>query len=93
MRAWWCCFAVVLLLYLACMASNFLTCRPLSKYWSASKSSQTFTETFPLTPPAGCSDPEDIPEDIVRADASIKFAISADVIADVIIMLLPLKLL
>ncbi|KAF3040956.1 hypothetical protein E8E12_008667 [Didymella heteroderae] len=38
---------------------------------------------------AGCSDPEDL----VRADASIKFATSADVIADAVIMILPLNLL
>ena len=37
MRAWWVCFVLVLLLYLASIASNFLTCRPLSKYWSASE--------------------------------------------------------
>ncbi|GKT47368.1 uncharacterized protein ColSpa_07549 [Colletotrichum spaethianum] len=34
-RAWWVCFVAVLLLYLACMFSNFLTCMPLTKYWSA----------------------------------------------------------
>ncbi|KAI4667611.1 uncharacterized protein J4E88_010275 [Alternaria novae-zelandiae] len=73
MRAWWASFVLVLLLYLACIASNFLTCQPLSKYWSAT----------------GCSDPEDL----IRADASIKFATSADVIADALIMLLPLNLL
>lgn len=38
---------------------------------------------------AGCSDPEDL----VRADASIKFATSADVVADAVIMILPLNLL
>ncbi|KZM18437.1 hypothetical protein ST47_g10396 [Ascochyta rabiei] len=37
----------------------------------------------------GCSDPEDL----VRADTSIKFATSADVVADAIIMILPLNLL
>ncbi|KAJ4362768.1 hypothetical protein N0V95_001259 [Ascochyta clinopodiicola] len=37
----------------------------------------------------GCSDPEDL----VRPDASIKFATSADVVADAIIMILPLNLL
>jgi len=42
-----------------------------------------------LTHTAGCSDPEDL----IRADASIKFATSADVIADALIMLLPLNLL
>ncbi|KAB2098871.1 hypothetical protein AG0111_0g12886 [Alternaria gaisen] len=73
MRAWWLCFILVLLLYLASIASNFLTCRPLSRYWSAT----------------GCSDPEDL----IRADASIKFATSADVVADALIMLLPLNLL
>ncbi|UPX10669.1 uncharacterized protein EKO05_0001312 [Ascochyta rabiei] len=72
-KAWWACFTMVLLLYLACMLSNFLTCRPLPKYWSAT----------------GCSDPEDL----VRADTSIKFATSADVVADAIIMILPLNLL
>jgi hypothetical protein len=36
MRAWWACFVMVLLLYLASIASNFLTCRPLAKYWSVS---------------------------------------------------------
>ncbi|KAF3803278.1 hypothetical protein GCG54_00013386 [Colletotrichum gloeosporioides] len=72
-RAWWVCFTVVLLLYLACMLSNFLTCTPLEKYWSTT----------------GCS----APEDLVRADASIKFATSADVAADIFIMILPLNLL
>ncbi|KAL0944551.1 uncharacterized protein CTRU02_202438 [Colletotrichum truncatum] len=72
-RAWWACFTVVLLLYLACMLSNFLTCTPLTKYWS----------------PTGCS----APEDLVRADASIKFATSADVVSDLLIMILPLNLL
>lgn len=38
---------------------------------------------------AGCS----APEDLIRADASIKFATSADVIADAVIMILPLNLL
>ncbi|CAN9178016.1 unnamed protein product [Alternaria alternata] len=33
------------------------------------------------------------PEDLIRADASIKFATSADVVADALIMLLPLNLL
>ncbi|KAK7447807.1 hypothetical protein Landi51_06611 [Colletotrichum acutatum] len=74
-RAWWMCFGAVLVLYLACMLSNFLTCTPLTKYWSAK--------------PAGCS----APEDLVRADASIKFATSADVAADILIMILPLNLL
>jgi hypothetical protein len=37
-RAWWACFTVVLLLYLASMLSNFLTCTPLTKYWSPSLS-------------------------------------------------------
>ncbi|KAH6861191.1 hypothetical protein BKA58DRAFT_48332 [Alternaria rosae] len=73
MRAWWATFVLVLLLYLACIASNFLTCRPLTKYWSST----------------GCSDPEDL----IRADGSIKFATSADVVADALIMLLPLNLL
>ncbi|KAK6220273.1 hypothetical protein QIS74_05775 [Colletotrichum tabaci] len=77
-RAWWACFAVVLLLYLACIFSNFLTCTPLTKYWSATGDD-----------PAGCS----APEDLVRADASIKFATGADVAADVLIMMLPLNLL
>ncbi|KAF2736873.1 hypothetical protein EJ04DRAFT_144237 [Polyplosphaeria fusca] len=72
-RAWWASFVVVTLLYLACMLSNFLTCAPLKKYWSAT----------------GCSDPEDLR----RSDASIKFATSADVVADLIIMILPLNLL
>ncbi|GJC79012.1 hypothetical protein ColLi_01850 [Colletotrichum liriopes] len=34
-HAWWACFVAVTLLYLACMFSNFLTCTPLTKYWSA----------------------------------------------------------
>ncbi|KAF1347288.1 hypothetical protein EJ07DRAFT_91138, partial [Lizonia empirigonia] len=72
-KAWWACFIMVLLLYLACILSNFLTCRPVTRYWSS----------------AGCSSPEDIR----RADASIKFATIADVVADVIIMVLPLNLL
>ncbi|WYZ45127.1 hypothetical protein EsH8_VIII_000443 [Colletotrichum jinshuiense] len=72
-RAWWVCFGAVLLLYLACMLSNFLTCTPLTRYWSAT----------------GCS----APEDLVRADASIKFATGADVAADLLIMMLPLNLL
>ncbi|OHW91983.1 hypothetical protein CSPAE12_09441 [Colletotrichum incanum] len=72
-RAWWVFFVAVMLLYLACMFSNFLTCTPLTKYWSAT----------------GCS----APEDLVRADASIKFATGADIAADVLIMILPLNLL
>ncbi|OCL02113.1 hypothetical protein AOQ84DRAFT_401401 [Glonium stellatum] len=43
MRIWWAVFMTVLLLYLACMISNFTTCVPLKKYWSAT----------------GCSAPED----------------------------------
>ncbi|GKT78221.1 CFEM domain-containing protein [Colletotrichum tofieldiae] len=66
-HAWWACFVAVMLLYLACMFSNFLTCTPLTKYWSA--------------------------KDLVRADASIKFATGADIAADVLIMVLPLNLL
>ncbi|KAL1960605.1 hypothetical protein VTO42DRAFT_7184 [Malbranchea cinnamomea] len=73
MRAFWVVFALVLLTYLGCMISNFLTCKPLSKYWS---------ET-------GCSDPENVR----RADESIKFATGADVAADFLIMILPLRLL
>ncbi|KAF2023709.1 hypothetical protein EK21DRAFT_105130 [Setomelanomma holmii] len=73
LMAWWACFVLVLLLYLASMASNFLTCRPLDKYCSAT----------------GRSDPDDL----IQANASIKFATSADVIAGAIIMLLPLNLL
>ncbi|EFQ30669.1 uncharacterized protein GLRG_05813 [Colletotrichum graminicola M1.001] len=72
-RAWWACFVAVLLLYLACILSNFLTCAPLTKYWSAT----------------GCS----APEDLVRADASIRFATGADIAADLLIMVLPLNLL
>ncbi|KAK1970981.1 hypothetical protein LY78DRAFT_175311 [Colletotrichum sublineola] len=72
-RAWWACFVAVLLLYLACMLSNFLTCTPLTKYWS----------------PTGCS----APEDLVRADTSIRFATGADIAADLLIMILPLHLL
>ncbi|KZL83273.1 hypothetical protein CI238_12740 [Colletotrichum incanum] len=72
-RAWWVFFVAVMLLYLACMFSNFLTCTPLTKYWSAT----------------GCS----APEDLARADASIKFATGADIAADVLIMILPLNLL
>jgi len=90
MRAWWASFILVLLLYLACIASNFLTCRPLSKYWSASQySTPTPSPQTLLTRTAGCSDPEDL----IRAGASIKFATSADVIADALIMLLLLNLL
>lgn len=89
MRAWWASFILVLLLYLACIASNFLTCRPLTKYWSASQYPTPILSTHCLTYIAGCSDPEDL----IRADASIKFATSADVIADALIMLLPLNLL
>ncbi|KAF1840641.1 uncharacterized protein K460DRAFT_320915, partial [Cucurbitaria berberidis CBS 394.84] len=72
-KAWWACFVLVLLLYLASMASNFLTCYPLTRYWSAT----------------GCS----APGDLRRADNSIKFATSADVVADAAIMILPLNLL
>ncbi|KAH6676978.1 hypothetical protein F5X68DRAFT_157439 [Plectosphaerella plurivora] len=57
----------------------------------ASMLSNFFTCT-PLTKywsPTGCSDPGDL----VRADASIKFATAADVVADILIMLLPLHLL
>ncbi|KAL6884452.1 hypothetical protein GGI43DRAFT_322820 [Trichoderma evansii] len=39
--------------------------------------------------PAGCS----LPDDLRRADASIKFATSADIVADVLTMILPLHLL
>jgi hypothetical protein len=91
MKAWWVCFSLVLTLYLASMASNFLTCRPLSKYWSSSK--YTYGSTFPnlliLICKAGCSDPEDS----CRADVSIKFAASADVVADIFIVILPFDLL
>jgi hypothetical protein len=89
MRAWNACSVLVLLLYLASMASNFLTCRPLAKYWSASQYSTPKSLHTCLTSVAGCSDPEDL----IRADASIKFATSADVVSDVLIMLLPLNLL
>jgi hypothetical protein len=90
MKAWWACFVMVLALYLASMASNFLTCRPLSKYWSSSKHIQfDILKLSRLTCKAGCSDPEDL----VRADISIKFATSADVVADILIMILPLNLL
>jgi hypothetical protein len=37
MYIWWAVFTLVLLTYLASMLSNFLTCVPLQKYWSASK--------------------------------------------------------
>lgn len=73
LRIWWLVFTLVLLTYLACMLSNFLTCVPLHKYWSAT----------------GCS----APEDLKRSDVSIKFATSADVFADFLIMVLPLRLL
>ncbi|KAL6704806.1 hypothetical protein ACN47E_007610 [Coniothyrium glycines] len=73
LKAWWVSFTVVLLLYLGCMASNLLTCRPLNKYWSST----------------GCDDAENL----IRADASIKFSTMADVVADVTIMLLPLYVL
>ncbi|KAK1989230.1 hypothetical protein LZ30DRAFT_576477 [Colletotrichum cereale] len=72
-RAWRACFVAVLLLYLACMLSNFLTCTPLTRYWSTT----------------GCS----APEDLARADASIRFATGADIAADLLIMILPLNLL
>ncbi|KAJ4856805.1 hypothetical protein T069G_10173 [Trichoderma breve] len=39
--------------------------------------------------PAGCS----LPDDLLRADASIKFATSTDIVADVLTMILPLHLL
>ncbi|KAK2741878.1 hypothetical protein FQN55_008166 [Onygenales sp. PD_40] len=73
MMIYWVVFVIVMATYLACMLSNFLTCTPLTKYWSA----------------MGCSDPENV----VRADHSIKFATGADVAADLLIMLLPLRLL
>ncbi|RFU35034.1 hypothetical protein B7463_g1268, partial [Scytalidium lignicola] len=41
---WWAVFTLVLLAYLASMLSNFLTCVPLQKYWSAT----------------GCSDPRNV---------------------------------
>ncbi|KAG0648038.1 hypothetical protein D0Z07_5941 [Hyphodiscus hymeniophilus] len=44
MHIWWGVFTLVLLTYLACMLSNFLTCVPLDKYWSAT----------------GCSSPDDL---------------------------------
>ena len=53
-----------------------------------STSFQRFLYNF-LTYIAGCSDPEDL----IRADASINLATSADVVADALIMLLPLNLL
>ncbi|TLD26401.1 hypothetical protein PspLS_05141 [Pyricularia sp. CBS 133598] len=34
MQAWWACFALVTLLYLACIVSLFMTCMPLQKYWT-----------------------------------------------------------
>ncbi|KAH8808634.1 hypothetical protein F5884DRAFT_378380 [Xylogone sp. PMI_703] len=72
MFVWWAVFTLVLLAYLASMLSNFLTCVPLTKYWSAT----------------GCSDPKNIE----RSDKSIKFATSVDIVADFLIMLLPLRL-
>jgi hypothetical protein len=36
MVVWWAAVILVLLSYLGCMLSNFLTCVPLTKYWSAS---------------------------------------------------------
>jgi hypothetical protein len=91
MKAWWVCFVLVLALYLASIASNLLTCRPLSKYWSSCKYiyDSKFLHLFILTCKAGCSDPGDLRS----ADISIKFATSADVVADILIMILPLNLL
>ncbi|TLS28822.1 hypothetical protein PpBr36_01411 [Pyricularia pennisetigena] len=34
MQAWWACFALVTLLYLACVLSLFMTCMPVQKYWT-----------------------------------------------------------
>lgn len=36
MWIWYCTFAIIMILYLASMASNLLTCTPLDKYWSSS---------------------------------------------------------
>ncbi|PSN70546.1 hypothetical protein BS50DRAFT_619355 [Corynespora cassiicola Philippines] len=71
-KAWWACFTVVLLLYVACMATNFFKCVPLNRYWTT-----------------GCNESSDL----VRATALIRFETAADVAADVLIMILPLKLL
>jgi hypothetical protein len=35
MYIWWAVFTLVLMTYLGCILSNFLTCVPLQKYWSA----------------------------------------------------------
>lgn len=90
MRWWWRCFAAVLTFYLACMLSNFLTCLPLYRYWSPGRSQTKLSRHYSTRdqePPtdaliAGCS----LPDDLRRADASIKFATSADIVADVLSM-------
>lgn len=35
MQAWWACFTLVTLLYVACIVSLFMTCMPLQKYWTS----------------------------------------------------------
>ncbi|KAI6266385.1 hypothetical protein MCOR27_006292 [Pyricularia oryzae] len=34
MQAWWACFTLVTMLYVACIVSLFMTCMPLQKYWT-----------------------------------------------------------
>ena len=36
MMVWWAVVVLVLLSYLGCMTSNFVTCVPFTNYWSAS---------------------------------------------------------
>lgn len=35
MQAWWACFTLVTMLYVACIVSLFMTCMPLQKYWTS----------------------------------------------------------
>ncbi|KAF1814245.1 hypothetical protein P152DRAFT_386398, partial [Eremomyces bilateralis CBS 781.70] len=44
LRVWWAIFTIVVLLYIGCLLSNLLACRPLSKYWTG----------------FGCSDPDEL---------------------------------
>lgn len=95
LNIFWVVFGLVLITYLGCMASNFLTCKPLHKYWSSSASIRLVHSPLSIATvnansffPAGCSDPANVE----RADKSIKFATGADISADFLSTLLPQKM-
>jgi hypothetical protein len=74
---------LVLFSYLGCITSNFLTCVPLTKYWSVSEYPKIFIHTFELTfSTAGCSDSDNLH----RSDISIRVATALDVFADLLSM-------